>query len=338
MAKTSKIKNADLGTSSPHNNYFQKQLSNLSTARSFFQNYLPEPIIDLINWPKLRLASGDFVQKALQNRKGDILYETQFQKRKGFLYLHMEHQRKPDPDMIYRMLVYSVGISEQYRKQHSKQPPPIVFPLLLYQGKEKWKAALNYHKYLDVPEALKPYVPNFQYHLTDLSRFTDDQIKGELLLQVMLMAMRHIDSPHLVSYLKEVLFPLCRKALESGTGLEFLEDLLYYLFNANPHLKADEDLAQIHGMLTFENTEKVIMTIAEQLEQRGLQKGRQEGLQEGEARFASKLLQKKFGSLAEPYLDILKTLSLDELDLIGERIISESSLEKIFEGFPKRVA
>ena len=96
------------------------------------------------------------------------------------------------------------------------------------------------------------------------------------------------------------------------------------------------------------------MTIAEQLEQKGLQKGRQEGLQKGllkgrqeghqeghqEGRqeeayhLLKKLLQKKFGEAAEPYQAILVTLSVDELETLGERLITQSTLEDIFQGFP----
>ncbi len=76
------------------------------------------------------------------------------------------------------------------------------------------------------------------------------------------------------------------------------------------------------------------MTIAEQLEQKGLQKGRQEGRQEGESNLLKKLLQKKFGEAAESYQAVLATLSVDELETLGERLITQSTLEDIFQGFP----
>ena len=62
----------------------------------------------------------------------------------------------------------------------SKEGLPIVFPITLFQGPKKWTAALHFHDFLSVPEALKPYVPSFEYHLVDLSGMSDDQIKGSL--------------------------------------------------------------------------------------------------------------------------------------------------------------
>ena len=89
-------------------------------------------------------------------------------------------------------------------------------------------------------------------------------------------------------------------------------------------------MQQVQNQLSFEDAQEVIMTIAEQLEQ----KGRQEGRQEGESNLLKKLLQKKFGEAAESYQTVLATLSVDELETLGERLITQSTLEDIFQGFP----
>ena len=179
---------------------------------------------------------------------------------------------------------------------------------------------------------------------------SDDQIKGTLFLRVFLMIMKHIDSPELSHLLATVIWPLFEKLFEEGSGLRYLEDVLYYLFKASSHLKEEEVAQQVKNLLSFEDAHEVIMTIAEQLEQKGLQKGRQEGLQIGllkghqegrqEGRqeeayhLLKKQLQKKFGEAAEPYQAILATLSVDELETLGERLITQSTLEDIFQGFP----
>ena len=160
------------------------------------------------------------------------------------------------------------------------------------------------------------------------------------------MIMKHIDSPELSHLLARVIWPLFEKLFEEGSGLRYLEDVLYYLFKASSHLKEEEMVQQVQNLLSFEDAHEVIMTIAEQLEQKGLQKGllkgRQEGHQEGhqEGRqeeayhLLKKLLQKKFGEAAESYQAILVTLSVDELETLGERLITQSTLEDIFQGFP----
>ena len=67
------------------------------------------------------------------------------------------------------------------------------------------------------------------------------------------------------------------KLFEEGSGLRYLEDVLYYLFKASSHLKEEEVAQQVQNLLSFEDAEEVIMTVAEQLEQKGIQKGIEQG-------------------------------------------------------------
>ena len=78
MAKSEKPANPKRkGT--PHNDFFIQQWSDLKVAQAFFKEYLPASIQVIMDWSQLRLAPGDFVQKALKNRKSDLLYETRFE-------------------------------------------------------------------------------------------------------------------------------------------------------------------------------------------------------------------------------------------------------------------
>ena len=83
------------------------------------------------------------------------------------------------------------------------------------------------------------------------------------------------------------------------------------------------------------------MTFAEQMEERGMQKGMQKGILEGEAkgkkegkiegeiRLLEKQIKLKFpDAKAVP----LATLSLDQLELIGQRILTCDTLEEVLEG------
>ena len=87
------------------------------------------------------------------------------------------------------------------------------------------------------------------------------------------------------------------------------------------------------------------MTFAEQMEERGIQKGKQEGIQQGkqegilegeakgkqkgEIRLLKKLIKLKFPD-AKPVS--LAALSLDQLELIGQRILTCDTLEEVLEG------
>ena len=223
-----------------HNDFFVRQFSNREFAVSFFQSYLPEDVKSLVNWEKFQLAPGDFVSKALKNRKSDLLYESRIDDRKSLFYLHLEHQRKPDRDIPFRMLCYWVHIMEQHKRQYPGQPLPLIYPLVLYQGKTKWNVQTSFHDYLKVPKGMKPYTPQLQYALMDLSHLSDDEIQGRLLVKLSLLIMKHIDSGQIKELFKTRIFGLLFELSKTKTGLEHIETLLYYLFEAAEHLEKDE--------------------------------------------------------------------------------------------------
>ena len=71
--------------------------------------------------------------------------------------------------------------------------------------------------------------------------------------------------------LATVIWPLFEKLFEEGSGLRYLEEVLYYLFKASSPLKEEEVVQQVKNLLSYEEAHEVLMTVAEQLEQKGLQ-------------------------------------------------------------------
>ena len=110
--------------------------------------------------------------------------------------------------------------------------------MVLFQGNQdtNWTAPLSFHEYLQVPEEFAPYLPQFHYALLDLKNLNEQELKGEVLLQLSLLMMKHIDDPQIHDFFFDALFPLFQELEQTKTGLEVLETLLYYLSKANDHL------------------------------------------------------------------------------------------------------
>ena len=188
-------------------------------------------------------------------------------------------------------------------------------------------------------------MPSFEYHLLDLSGMSDDEIKGALFLRVFLIVLKNIDSPDLLEVLRKKVWPLFEKLFEEDSGLRYFEEVLRYLFKAGPHLHKEEVAEKVKTILNNEAYE-VIMTVAEQLEQQGIKKGIEKGIEKGillgrqeeACQLLKRQLLKKFGEVIEPYQEILVALSVDELEILGERLVTESTLEAIFKGFPSKLS
>lgn len=319
-----------------HDTYFRRQFSKIEFARSFFENYLPPEIRQRVNWKKLRLVSGDFVSKALRNRRSDIVYEIQINNRKGFFYVHLEHQRTVDKEMAYRMLVYTINLWEQYRAQYPGKPLPLILPMVVFQGPKQWNAALNLHDMLDVPDYFKPYCPQLTYSLMDLPSYTDEEIQGELFNKLALIVMKNIDSPKIAELLFDRFPQLILDLLNSKRGVEYVEDMLYYLFSSSPHIQEEKIIQEIESIQKTKTIKEYVMTLVEKWEKRGIEQGivqgLEQGIEQGEIKVVSKLLNAKFQEDAIAWIEKLSELSPESLEEIAERIITRDTLPEIFEG------
>jgi predicted transposase/invertase (TIGR01784 family) len=325
-----------------HDGYFKRHLNRLELAKSFFQNFLPTEILQRIQWDTLQLASGDFVDKALKNKRTDILYEVRLSDRKCFLYLHLEHQRTVVKHMAFRVLGYVYNIWEQYTAQHpkSKDSMPLIFPMVVYQGKEHWTAPQSLHELLDIPDFFKAYCPQMSYDLLDLSHLSDNEIRTELLsssaLSLFLLLMKHIDSPEINDLLSGRLLPLVQELFKEKSGIEYIRDMLYYLASKSSHLDEEKTIEALNKIPQTDQTEEYIMTLIETWQQKGYEKGITVGIEKGiekeRVEMISKLLKRKFSTEADSWIQKLQSLNLDQLEIVAERILFSNSLSEIFEG------
>lgn len=308
-----------------HNDYFQKSFQRKEVAESFFKEHLPKELLKDIDWSTLKLAPTEFVGKALRNRRSDVLYEVNLAGRTALFYLHLEHQRTPQRDMSIRMLYYTVHIWQQYQEQYPNQAElPLIYPMVVYQGKKKWTAALKIHDYLNVPKYLKPYCPPGEYHLLDLSAYSDEEIQGDILHRLMLLVMQNIDSENITELLFDKYFPLFTELLQKKRGVEYIEDMLYYLSYKSKHLKKDEVLEQLSHTPENNEIKEVVMTLAEQW--------KQEGIEKGKIGIVSRQLTIRFRDEAGSWIKKLERLSSKDLDTVSERILTEDSLSDVFQG------
>jgi hypothetical protein len=189
-----------------------------------------------------------------------------------------------------QLLRYVVRIWDQDLAQRGSPPLAPVIPLVVYHGRSAWTVPLELRALFTLPEALRAYFPDFRYHLSDLTSYADDEIKGAVRLQVGLLMMKHIFRGDLPQRLPGIL-SLARELAWQRTGLEFLQTLLRYVTAASERVTQEV----LHEALTtaFPQEEGTLMaTLAEKWLQEGLEQGLQESIVE--------VLEARFGSLPAP--------------------------------------
>jgi len=247
---------------SPHDKLFRETWSNVEVARDFLLHYLPEKVLNVIDLDTLEISKESFVEKELKDYFSDIFYKINLEGEPGYIYFLLEHKSYQDKLIHLQLLEYLLKIWQLHLKQSKVKRLPIIIPLVLYHERRKWSAGRKFSSLLSGPkEVLVEYIPDFQYILYDLGRYSDEEIKGSIIPRVVMLLFKHIFDPDLRGKLPGIL-SLMHDLLEQDTGLKYLETLLRYLFNTMDNITVDEIKNIVEHSLSEEKG-GVIMTLAE---------------------------------------------------------------------------
>jgi predicted transposase/invertase (TIGR01784 family) len=331
----------------PHDRFFRETFSRLEIARGFLEAYLPPQIAGGLAFETLAIAKDSFIEKELQEHFSDLLYTVQYREAPVHIYLLLEHKSHPAERVALQLLRYQVKIWEQFLKQHpTAETLPPILPLVLYHGTRRWQVAPAFQDLIaPLDEALAPYVPQFRYALYDLSRYPPEALRGPVLSQLVLLALKHIFSPDPRIPLAEILQRIA-VLLEQETALEILEVILRYYVQATQRLDEKDIRALLATMSTGDDwMQTFIDRYFEQGRQQGLEQGRQQGLeqgrqqgleegveqgrQQGEAALLLRQLERKFGPLSATHRQQVQEADAATLLEWSERILIADTLEEV---------
>jgi len=132
--------------------------------------------------------------------------------------------------------------------------------------------------FFEMSEELKPFVPDYDYLLFDLSDMSEEQIKGEIRLRVGFLLFKYIQDERLRHELPRIL-RLIAELTQKESALQYLQTVLRYVSRGTDKI-TQEELKQIVKE-AFPEGEPIMATIAEVWREEGERKGRREGKEEG---------------------------------------------------------
>ncbi|OLS01549.1 Rpn family recombination-promoting nuclease/putative transposase [Tissierella creatinophila] len=328
----------------PHDKMFKETFSNIEVTKDFINNYLPKSIVDIIDIETLEHQKDSFIDNNLNETFSDMLFGVNINNNKGYIYFLFEHKSYTSKNIAFQLLKYMIQIWELKIKNLQTNKLPIIIPLVIYHGKEKWDIRKTLGEMIEgyelLPKDVKEFVPNYKYILYDISRYRDEDIRGMAQLRIVLTIFRDIfikDKEGLKETIN-IAAKYLRELEDKQTGIEYFETFLKYVFYSGKSFD-EEDLKDI-----IENVEKaypegsgLIVTTAERLIKEGMEKGIEEGMEkgmekgekEGKVVIAIKLLTKKFGILPSETKDRIKNLDIETLDVLIDGIFEYNSLGDI---------
>ncbi|MBI3654701.1 MAG: Rpn family recombination-promoting nuclease/putative transposase [Acidobacteria bacterium] len=304
----------------PHDAFFKQLMSRLEVARDFLQNYLPEKVIAALDVRSLELVDGSFVDEELKDHLSDLIFRVKLKRGgKAYIYILFEHKSSPDKWVAWQVLRYSIRVWEAEKQKRVKKFSPVI-PIVFYHGAETWQVSLRFSDLLAFEgiEELRDYVPEFRYHLCDVSQYADDEIRGSALLRFGLLLLKYIFRAELAAKLTPI-FEIYRP-LWQGNRWEFLFTALKYLATGARKLKRESLQETLTTVFPEKEGEVAMSTLAETWMKEGLQEGLQQGLQQGRqqeaATFTLRLLRKRFQLDAKTEAQI-RTLGVEQLEELG---------------------
>jgi len=262
-------------TPTPHDATFRQFLTQPEIARDFMELHLPGELRAVCDLSTLKLESGSFVEDDLRQYFSDVLYSLKTaQGDDGYVHVLIEHQSSPDKHMAFRLLRYAVAAMQRHLEAGHKKLP-LVIPVLFYTGKRRPYPYST--RWLD--EFTDPALANRLYStafpLVDVTIIPDEEIAEHRSMAALTLLQKHIHQRDLAELVDKLVPVLLAGYLSSSQVVS----LIHYIVQAGETADAEALVRELAHRVPQHGD--ALMTIAQQLEQKGMEKGMEKGIQLG---------------------------------------------------------
>ena len=280
MAKKTNKKTALNTGLQVHDNFFKTAFSMREVMEDYLRKFLPQNLVQGIDFESLVQDNTQYATANIKSFESDVIWNCVFGKDKvptkiAFLLEHKSYQPQYPHLQLLRYMLEIWQINEG----NNEALTPVV-PIIVYHNKEgrAWKSKPFLDYFQNIEDELKRFVPQFDYHLTDVTKLNVEDIVAmqvRLLTNALLTLRYGSDVDWVIKHIK---------TLFSGAYDENNEYQINFFTTQFVYLIKNNELSD-------RNINKILENIPNNLEMTGydrlIQRGRQEGIQEGSIKTAS---------------------------------------------------
>ncbi|MFZ1750458.1 MAG: Rpn family recombination-promoting nuclease/putative transposase, partial [Saprospiraceae bacterium] len=274
-----------------HDKFVRESFSDATRAIAFFERFLPEEMLKIIELSSLKVLQESYMNAELQEHFSDLVFEVALKNHhdiKADIVLLFEHKSSPD-----RYVLVQVGhyvFAHWVKCISEKKSLKVIIPVIYYQGRKEWKLADLSALFKDYPEHIKEYVPKLRHIFFALHTISEDQIetmRDAMMAAAVIAQKLHINPVKLQSDFARIfqLFPI------EGKNLNFLEMIFVYALHVSDI--SEEVLAETIKSIPPSIKDNIMTTytrLIQKGEQIGIQKGEQIGIQKGKIEEKTKVV------------------------------------------------
>jgi len=160
-----------------HDHGYKSLFSKKKNFMHFLRKYIGIAWVNEIDEDDLVLMNNTFILKDFRDKETDIIYRLKIKGIEIIFYVLLELQSRVDFTILYRLHQY---MSEMLRREFNNADTneretkdfklPVVVPIILYNGSDRWTVARSFKEYLKGYELFGKNVIDFEYLLLDLNR------------------------------------------------------------------------------------------------------------------------------------------------------------------------
>ncbi len=322
----------------PHDKFIKLSLGEPRVAQEFFTEHLPPSILQVMNLATLKLQNHSFIDENYKGSEADVIYSVQVSHTTAYLFLLCEHQ-----STVYSVDCFSfVGLSGATDGTAFKATSWTTIALSLSTGDIHGSCTLErYIKYFRIiwkSELLaEEWLFKF-FQLLNIHQLNDEDIRRRQWCGLVEFALKYKQVRDFKKFLKTLL-PWIREMEQKGSsGFSLSKIVLKYVLDGTETQDFDLFAKSIQEYLSPELGEE-IMTLAQELIQRGhrqgisqgISQGIHQGIHQGGVAVLTRLLKRRFQQVPPSYLIKIEQANAETLLSWSEKILEAKSLEEVFE-------
>lgn len=299
-------------------------------ARGALRSLVGKELAERLDWGTLRLEPGSYVEESLRDSMSDLLFSVcrYGSSRRGLVYLLWDHQRNPDRLMPLRLLNYGGQALRDYTQRDDAISGyvPRLIPVVIFQGAGAWPGPHLLSELGTLPD--EPPLPIFMDLAMIVHELRDDSLPPDELTTLARTTSRLLrlaalgeliaaNAIRIVHWLEQV---------HCAHGYDDYRALMEYIGRAG----RDEDLMSAIIEHSSEDLKYSAMSIADKLEARGWARGRAEGEALGRAMQLLRLLEHRFGPLAQRVDARVLEGTVEDLERWALRTLDVATIEDVF--------
>ena len=306
-----------------HDKFFKENFTRQDIATAFIEEVFPPALVTKLSLETLALTNVSYVVPNLEEYFADIVYTCAYRHAEDQqtveIAILLEHKSYKETYPHFQLLRYMLNAWEQARKQD--QRPTLLIPVIVYHGKTRWEYEGLSTYFGGVDADLSRYLPEFEYLLCDISRYSDEQILGfrNKFLATSLFLMKHLENEQRLLAQRERLFVWLEDVSDSEYGANYLQATIVYLFK-NLNFRSREFYQQL---FTSSHNNQRAMSTYDYLIEEGRKEGRLEGRLEAVTSFLkvahqqsidiTKLINQDYGLSNEQLENIVQKIKTGQL-------------------------